>query len=320
MRVWERWMRTPQTLWVRRAAFQIHLWAGIAIGLYLVMICLTGSVLVYRNDLYRAFSPEPVIVDGAGRALTPEALTASAERDYPAYDVVDLRGGNTPNHAVEISLVAGARTIRRLFHPFTGEDLGHPLPLGYRAAAWTLDLHDNLLGGSTGRRINGIGAVFFIVLSVTGAVIWWPGIRRWRRSLTPDLNGSWWRLNWSLHSAFGFWFLPFVLIWGVSGVYFSFPEMFSAVVEYLEPFDPSDPTDRIGDRVLYWLAYLHFGRLGGRGIPGCERGLCDGTTKAIWAVAGLAPLVMLVTGVLMWWNRVLRRAPEPRKQEIPNRT
>ena len=46
--VWDRWMRAPQTLWVRRAIFQIHLWTGIGVGMYLLMICLTGSVLVYR--------------------------------------------------------------------------------------------------------------------------------------------------------------------------------------------------------------------------------------------------------------------------------
>jgi uncharacterized iron-regulated membrane protein len=311
MTLWERWMRTPQTLWVRRAVFQIHLWTGIGVGLYLLMICVTGSVLVYRNELFRVFSPEPVIVAGVGESLTPEALTGAAERRYPDYEVTSVRMGDTPNHAVEVSLVGDAETIRRLFHPYTGEDLGDPLPFGYRASQWMLDLHDNLLGGRTGRRINGIGALFFIVLSATGAVIWWPGIRGWRRSLTLDLRASWRRLNWSMHSAFGFWFMPFVLIWGVSGVYLSFPEMFSAVVDYLEPFDPSNPADRLGDTVLYWLAYLHFGRLGGRGIPGCDRGLCNETTKAVWAVAALVPPALLVTGVVMWWNRVLRRAPEP---------
>ena len=290
--------------------FQIHLWTGIGIGLYLLMICLTGSVLVYRNELYRAFSPEPVIVVGSGESLTPDALTAAARRIYPDDEVTNVRMGDTPNHAVEISLRGGGETRRRLFHPYTGEDLGDPLPVGYRASAWMLDLHDNLLGGRTGRKINGIGAFFFIVLSVTGAVIWWPGIRSWRRSLTFDVRANWRRLTWSLHSAFGFWVMPFVLIWGVSGVYLSFPDVFQAVVDYVEPFDPSDPADRIGDRVLYWLAYLHFGRLGGRGIPGCDRGLCNETTKAIWAVAGLVPPALLVTGALMWWNRVLRRAPE----------
>ena len=310
MLAWDRWMRTPQTLWVRRAIFQIHLWTGIGIGLYLVMICLTGSVLVYRNELYRAFDPKPVIVAGSGVSLTPEELTGAAHRIYPDHNVTNVRVGETPNHAVEISLADDGDTIRRLFHPFTGEDLGDPLPFGYRASAWMLDLHDNLLGGRTGRRINGIGAFFFIVLAATGTVIWWPGIRSWRRSLIFDLRANWRRLNWSLHSAFGFWFVPWVLIWGVSGVYLAVPEYFQATVDYFEPFDPSNPVERTGDRVLYWLAYLHFGRLGGRGIPWCDRGLCNEMTKAIWALVGLVPPILLVTGVVMWWNRVLRRKPE----------
>jgi len=35
------------------------------------------------------------------------------------------------------------------------------------------------------------------------------------------------------------------------------------------------------------------------------------------AGAGLVPPALLVTGVLMWWNRVLRRAPErPRLDRV----
>ena len=171
MIVWDRWMRAPQTLWVRRAIFQIHLWTGIGIGLYLLMICVTGSVLVYRNELFRAFSPEPTVVVGSGESLTPEALTGAARRIYPEYEVTNVRMGETPNHAVEISLRGGDETIRRLFDPYTAEDLGDPLPVGYRVSAWMLDLHDNLLGGRTGRRINGVGAFFFIVLAGTGTFI-----------------------------------------------------------------------------------------------------------------------------------------------------
>jgi len=310
MSAWNQWMRAPQTLRVRRAVFQIHLWTGLGIGLYLLMICLTGSVLVYRNEIYRAFSPEPVIVAGSGESLTPETLTEAAQRVYPDHDVTDVRTGDTPQHAVEISLRDDGETIRRLFHPYTGEDLGDPLPVGYRVSAWMLDLHDNLLGGRTGRKINGIGAFSFIVLAVTGIFVWWPGVRSWRRSLTIDTKANWRRLNWNLHSAFGFWSMPFVLMWGITGVYLAVPEWFQATVNYFDPFDPSNPVDRFGDRVLYWLAYLHFGRLGGRGIPGCGRPFCNEMTKAVWAVVALIPPALLVTGVVMWWNRVWRRTPE----------
>src|SRR6185503_17821732 len=51
MRVWQQWTRQPQKLWLRRAVFQIHLWSGIGVGLYVLMISVTGSVLVYRNEM-----------------------------------------------------------------------------------------------------------------------------------------------------------------------------------------------------------------------------------------------------------------------------
>ena len=55
--VGQRWLREPQTLLLRRVLFQIHLWVGIATGLYIALIALTGSILVYRIELYSAFSP-----------------------------------------------------------------------------------------------------------------------------------------------------------------------------------------------------------------------------------------------------------------------
>lgn len=299
---WARWKQAPQGLRLRKALFQVHLWTGVGLGVYIFVICLTGSVLVYRNELYTAFAPQPVIVEGAGAPLAADALERAARRRYPDHEVRDVRPGATENHAVEISLAGDDGRIRRLFDPFTGEDLGDPLPLGYRVTAWLLDLHDNLLGGPTGRQVNGVGALVLIVLAVTGAVVWWPGVGRWRRSLTVDRR----RLNWSLHSTFGFWCWPFLLMWGVTGAYLSLPALFSAVVDAIEPFDPSNPVERVGDRVMYWLAFLHFGRLGGRGIPGCED-VCDSVTKAVWALIGIVPPALFVTGALMWWNRVLRR-------------
>ena len=299
-------MQAPQNVRLRKAIFQIHLWTGIGLGIYIFVICLSGSVLVYRNELYTYYGPQPVIVDSAGMSLGDDGLERAARQAYPGYEIRDVRPGATPNHAVEISLSRDDDRIRRLFDPFTGEDLGDPLPLGYRITGWLLDLHDNLLGGETGRRVNGIGALFLFVLSITGAVIWWPGILRWRRSLTINRRADWKLFNWSLHSTFGFWCWPFLLLWALTGAYLSFPAFFISIVDYLEPFDMSNPVERIGDRVMYWLAFLHFGRLGGRGIPGCEA-ICNEVAKATWALVGLVPPALFVTGVIMWWNRVLRR-------------
>lgn len=308
MNIWRQWTQQPQDILLRRVLFQLHLWTGLIIGLYVVVICLSGSMLVYRNELYSQFSPKPTIVAGSGATMPLEDLKRAAQRIYPEYEVTDVRIGETPHHALEVTLKHGEQTKRRLFHPYTGVDLGNILPLGFRFTAWTLDLHDNLLRGKTGRGVNGIGALLVLILSGTGAALWWPGIRAWRRSLVVDFRSNWKRLNWSLHSALGFWFFGFILLWGITGLYLSFTESFMQLFDYLQPFDDASADERLVDRIQYWLAYLHFGRLGGRGIPGCGRGLCDSLTKGAWATAGLVPPVLFVTGVLMWWNRVIRPA------------
>src|SRR5205814_10179520 len=97
----------------------------------------------------------------------------------------------------------------------------------------------------------------------------------------------------------------FTVIFGLSGAYLGFPDRFQDLADRLEPLTDANFGSRISDQVIYWLAYLHFGRINGIGIPCSGPGLCDQMTKATWAIFGLAPAVLFVTGSIMWWNRVL---------------
>ena len=87
MSVWSKWTRQPQTVWLRRALFQIHLWIGLALGLYLVMLSLTGSALVYRNELDAYFRTVRPVYDAKARRLTSDELRSAALRAYPGHTV-----------------------------------------------------------------------------------------------------------------------------------------------------------------------------------------------------------------------------------------
>ena len=284
----------------------MHLWSGLALGLYILMITVTGSVLVYRNELYRAATPPPIISKNSGPRLTDGQLTVAAARQYPGYRVVNLGRARNLDQAVDIWLRRGDQVEKRLFDPRTGSDLGNSVPTAIRLVSNLIDLHDNLLAGPTGRKVNGVGAIALLVLAATGLAIWWPGIRTWRRSLTLQRNLGWKSLTWRLHSMIGFWTLGFTLLFAVSGVYLAIPQPIQDLADRLEPLTDANAGIRIGDRAIYWLAILHFGRILGIGFPCSGPGLCDQTTKAIWALFGLAPAAMFVTGAIMWWNRVLR--------------
>lgn len=214
--------RHPQSVWLRRVLFQVHLWLGLAIGLYIFIISVSGSLIVFRRELDRAFCPGTIVITPSGRRLS-----AVCE---PAF------------------------------------------------VTWMAEFHDHLGGGRTGLLINGLGAVAVTVMVVTGAVIWWPGRARWRRSLTLHRGVGARRFIWDLHSALGFWLLLPALMWSLTGIYFAFPAFFNA----------------LDDDSIAWLVRLHFGRAFG---PRAE---------ALWVVLGVLPCALVITGVLAWWNRVLR--------------
>ena len=115
--MWRTWVEHPERLWLRRAMFQLHFWIGAAVSAYAFLMSLTGSMIVFRDQL-------------------------------------------SPFVSVE-------RIVR---------------------------LHKNWLAGSGGLTVNAVGAMTLLVLSVSGAVIWWPGRRHWRRSLTIE-----WRAHFPLH-------------------------------------------------------------------------------------------------------------------------
>src|SRR5580704_5288367 len=99
MSAWQQWVEHPERVWVRKCLFHIHLLVGVGAGLYIVLMSITGSLIVYRDGLER----EP-------------SLVSSVE--------------------------------------------------------WIVDLHENLLFGTNGRFVNGIGALCMISLCLTGAIIW----------------------------------------------------------------------------------------------------------------------------------------------------
>ncbi len=304
---WQRWLSHPQTAWLRKATFQLHMWSGIGFGLYVLVVSVTGSIVVYRNELYTAATRDPIVVAQSGSRLTDDELKAAATRAYPGYTIIGFSRAQNLDQAVSISLDRGTGPVDRLFNPYSGEDLGDSVPLAFRLVARLLELHDDLLTGSTGRSVNGLGGLLVIVLAFTGIVVWWPGIQTWRRSLIVHRNVGWRRFTWDLHSMIGFWTVGFIALFGLSGAYLGNPQAFQDLADRLEPLTAANAENRIVDQVIYWLAYLHFGRINGIGIPCRGPGLCDQTTKLIWALAGLAPAVMFVTGTIMWWNRVGRK-------------
>jgi uncharacterized iron-regulated membrane protein len=287
----------PQTLRARRVFVQVHLWVGLALGAYLVLLSVTGSAIVLRPEIHRWMIPRSVPMEGT--RLTGVELEEALRRAYPDDEVTEIYPGRRPQSPVTVILAREGISTERLFDPYAARDLGLAYPPIVNAVEWVTDLHDNLLAGTTGRTVNGIGAGLFIALLVSGAILWWPGKARWRQALVPGRPEKSRRFARRLHMSLGVWALALLLVWAVTGFYFAFPDPFEATIDFFDD-DLTDGERGLGEAILQIVVKLHFGRFGGL------------TGRLTWVALGLLPTILFVTGFIMWWTRVVRgrlRAP-----------
>ena len=238
-------LHNPRKLFLRRALFQIHLWSGLFLSLYVIVIALTGSLLVFENELTHTTLPAHLSAfDAAHTATIPTVMQAFAHA-YPTAHVTDI---NTPWPTIPAyTLIAVTNTGRHftlIADPVTATL--HPQPRTW--VNWVHDLHAFLLlNPAYGEQVNAIGAAILLLLCLTGILLWWQGLARWTRALTINFRTNWRRINFDLHHAIGFWTLFLVFWWSISGIYFGFYKQVVAAANAISPVQgmhaPSLPAD-----------------------------------------------------------------------------
>ena len=251
----------PQSVFLRRAVFQIHLWVGVLVGAYVFVVCVTGAALVFRIDMQRALHPQ-LFTPSAGTVADAATMLESVRDTFPNHRVsgIDAPTTGRPTYLAYVTNDKGFLTL--LFDPVTARLLGE---LPDRSLVRTVqDLHFDLLAGRTGRIVNGGGGLLLLLLCMTGLVIWWPGVDRWRRGLTVDFTRNWKRVNWDLHTATGIWTGAVIALWAVTGVYFAFPSQFRATVNAVSPLTvartPSSGAPVAGTAVPTWRELIERAR------------------------------------------------------------
>lgn len=222
------WLHAPQQSRLRNALFQIHLWAGLILSLYVIVIGLSGSALVFREELQRKIEPHIYTVKPFSSSVSWQTMVASIRANNPGFRVVTVSLPSDPDRSAYVMLAPAKGKFDRsrirmdYFNPYTGEILGEESiiegPLG-----WIANLHYFLFAGEPGLVVNGIMAVGFLLLCVTGIVLWWPGIKRWASALILKKRSNWKRLNWDLHAVTGFWCSIGLGVLAFTGIYFAFP-------------------------------------------------------------------------------------------------
>ena len=165
----------------------LHAWAGAILALILLILGVTGSLLVLREDWVKLTVPE------ARMAVTPSAAMLGA-----AAEAVEAH--ERPRSMIFAGPHLG---VHRLTYPADGVayaaadgDLLVRWTDTERFEQWVFQLHHRLLAGETGEIVVGVAGLAGAVLCLTGVIVWLPAWRSfagrvWPRSMArSDLASS----------------------------------------------------------------------------------------------------------------------------------
>ena len=88
---------------MRRLLARIHMWIALGLGLYIVVLSLSGSAVVFRRELTAWLVPRAV-ASTEGVRLSGDGLLAAVQATYPADTIVEVREPPRPERPVFVAL------------------------------------------------------------------------------------------------------------------------------------------------------------------------------------------------------------------------
>jgi uncharacterized iron-regulated membrane protein len=187
----------------------LHLWVGLGVGAVFAVIGLSGSVLVFHDELLHWQHPQLA-------AFEPQADGRVLARIIERETAAGLRGVHFPDASMPVWTGFYADGRERLFAPDDGRLLLERTTEN-DALVWLFDLHAHLLGGETGEEVLGVIGWISLGLLLTGLYLWWPKRGRMLAQLRvfrgPPVR-RW--LTW--HRSSGVVLLPLLLLATLTGV------------------------------------------------------------------------------------------------------
>ena len=214
---------------LRPVLFWIHLSAGVVAGAVVLIMSVTGVLLTYQKQMtlwadLRGVEAGPPTA-GASRLPADSLLTlVSARAERAPTAVVWRNGADMP---VEVQF---GRDGRQYLSAYTGEVVGTGSAAMRAVFTVATDWHRYLAmtddSRKTGKAITGWSNLAFLVLVLTGMVLWWPRNLTWsavRQVLWFRRTGSAKARDFNWHNVIGIWSaIPLVLV-VVSATVISFP-------------------------------------------------------------------------------------------------
>jgi uncharacterized iron-regulated membrane protein len=215
----------------------LHLWPGLISSIIVLVVCVTGTILVYSDEIMEL---------SAGKARYVEKVLPNK---LPSEELVKIAVGSVKGARQASYMVAfrdPSRSVRfnvfsreaGLFLVYLDQYSGKVLKVDKTIFFFytTAHIHDSLFLGKTGQWIVDIATIIFLIEIITGIVLWWP--KKWKKSaITIKWNAPWKRLSFDMHRIFGIYASVILLILISTGLIIAFEPLKDATIKFLDGED-----------------------------------------------------------------------------------
>lgn len=207
--------------------YALHSWAGIVTGLLLFIVCFSGSVIVFKNEIDLWANPSLRALPHVAQPVGPDVVLDKLAERYPGSKPENLIYPDTVNPAwmVFAKLPGSSERVKIAARADTGEIVGS---VDSELGQFFRMIHVFLFFGP--RWIVGFLGVAMFFLIVSGFVIHRKILKelftvRWRKSLR--VTGS------DLHKSLGVWGLVFHLMIAFTGAWLGLTPVFERAYSYV---------------------------------------------------------------------------------------
>ncbi|WP_298713868.1 PepSY domain-containing protein [Chitinophaga sp.] len=217
-----------------------HLYLGIIAGAILCVVGLTGSVLVFQDEIDAALNPSLFEVSATQQKIPLENIVSLVRERYPDRQfeyVMDTRpdatGGTYRFYRFD--------TKEEFFvNPYTAEVLGGR-PVDSAFIRIILNIHTTLLVPVAGKYITGIAALCMLILTISGLRLWLPA--KWkqlRAAMKVNFRTSGKRQNYDWHNVLGLYSSPVIILLSLTGFAITFSAPVIALIFLINGKSPAE--------------------------------------------------------------------------------
>lgn len=215
---------------LRNFIFVLHRTIGLAIGLLLIIVGLTGSLLVFHHEIDRwIVSRQFGTVIPQEQLLPIDRVVEITRAAYPNWKIEEITFPNDDLHPLKLGFAESDANSEKYYsdethevfvNPYTGQVMGERVYL-FTYYRFLLNLHSDLFLGASGKAFVGVVALLLLILSITGVILW-PGWRKLIAGFKIKWNAHPKRVNFDIHKVAGIVTAVFLSLTAFTGFCFNF--------------------------------------------------------------------------------------------------